>query len=803
MGLAFFRPQRPSALRAALLVVFSLLLGGSFAGAEVAAAGRVTSTDGLPISGAVVTLRRQEVGFERYATTGSDGSFLVGAAAPGRYSLAVSAPGFQVATRTVELGGAPPIRLDVVLQPGTFTESLTVMGTRLAATPETVERLPGSVGFVDRETLEKSHVFGFGEALRKVAGVHVRDEEGFHLRPNIGIRGLNPTRSTKTLLLEDGIPLTYAPYGDNASYYHPPVERYESIEILKGSGQIAFGPVTVGGTINYLTPDPPAKPALSATVAAGDREYFNGYVSGGSTFGSTGVLIAYGRKEGDGSRENTHSELNDLYAKVGTFLSDRQSLTLRANFYGEDSQVTYSGLRQDEWEEDPRQNPFANDAFRGRRYGFSATHGLQLGRGAALTTSAYVSRFARDWWRQSSNSGQRPNDASDPACGGMENLDTTCGNEGRLRRYRTIGLEPRLHFGWRLGALESDAEVGLRAHFEDQDRRQENGETPRARSGRLVEDNERRNDAYSAFVANRFLLGRWTVTAGSRLEHVRYERTNELLGVSGRADLTQLVPGFGVTWAVDGSTTLFAGVHRGFAPPRTEDVISNATGGVVELDAELSWNAEAGVRSLPLPGVGLEATLFQMDYENQIVPASVAGGLGAALTNGGETLHRGAELGLRADSGTVFRSLHNVFGRIAYTWVPTAEFRGVRTSNVPGFSGVSVSGNRLPYAPEHTLTATLGYESPSGWMISVEAVALSEQFADDLNTVAPSADGQRGLLPGSTIWNLVAEVPIPSLRSTLFAAVKNAFDRTSIVDRSRGILPGSPRLVQAGVRVKL
>ena len=78
-------------------------------------------------------------------------------------------------------------------------------------------------------------------------GVFARDEEGFGLRPNIGIRGLNPTRSSKVLLLEDGIPLTYAPYGDNASYYHPPVDRFERIEVLKGSGQILFGPHTVGG----------------------------------------------------------------------------------------------------------------------------------------------------------------------------------------------------------------------------------------------------------------------------------------------------------------------------------------------------------------------------------------------------------------------------------------------------------------------------------------------------------------------------------------------------------------------------
>ncbi len=85
--------------------------------------------------------------------------------------------------------------------------------------------------------LERSRVLTANESLRKVPGVNAREEEGFGLRPNIGIRGLNPTRSTKMTLLDDGIPLAYAPYGDNASYFHPPIDRYESIEVLKSAGQ--------------------------------------------------------------------------------------------------------------------------------------------------------------------------------------------------------------------------------------------------------------------------------------------------------------------------------------------------------------------------------------------------------------------------------------------------------------------------------------------------------------------------------------------------------------------------------------
>jgi len=678
--------------------------------------------------------------------------------------------------------------------------------------PEALQSIPGSGEVIDKKTLENSRVFTVSEALRKVPGINVRDEEGFSLRPNIGIRGLNPTRSTKVLLLEDGIPLAYAPYGDNASYYHPPIERFDRIEVLKGSGQILYGPQTVGGVINYITPLPPSRPGGSVTLTGGNRDYFNGRLNYGGTWGGNGLMFDYVRKQGDGARDNTHSELNDANIKAVLGLGANQALTLRGNYYSEDSNVTYSGLTEAEYAANPRQNPFKNDFMNAKRYGASATHEYVFSDDVVLTTNLYGSIFQRDWWRQSSNSGQRPNDSADAACGGMANLNTTCGNEGRLRNYYTWGVEPRLRVNHGLFGVRSEADMGMRAHFETQDRRQENGNFPSSRTGSISEDNERKNQAYSAFVQNRFLINAWTVTPGVRVESINYQRTNRLAnggaGVSGKNDLTQVIPGIGATYTPVKNTTLFAGAHRGFAPPRTEDVVSN-TGGSVDLGAEKSWNYELGVRSQPRPGVSVEATLFRMDFQNQIIAASLAGGAGATLTNAGETLHQGAELGLRLNSGEMTGSPHNVYLQAAYTYLPTAKFVGARTGcSGTGFTSAgscvspnvasSVTGNRLPYAPENLLTTTLGYAHASGFDARVEAVHVSDQFSDDLSTVAPTANGQRGQISGYTIWNAAVNYLVKPINTTLFLTAKNLTDKTYIVDRTRGILPGSPRLVQAG-----
>jgi Fe(3+) dicitrate transport protein len=723
------------------------------------------------------------------------------------------------------LGAAP-----VAAQEQPKAEGYQLPAVEVIGRPEALGAIPGSGSILDSETLTQSRVFTTNEALRKVPGTLVRDEEGFGLRPNIGIRGLNPTRSTKVLLLEDGIPFTLAPYGDNGAYYHPPVDRFDHIEVLKGSGQILFGPQTIGGVINYVTPSSPTRTGGFLTLAPGNRDYLNGHLRLGLPWGNSGWLFDYVRKQGDGARDNIGSRLNDVNLKTTISLGTGHSLNLRGNYYSEDSRVTYSGLTEAEFVADPRQNPFQNDSMLLDRWGASAAHRWALGETSTLTTTAYGYLVSRDWWRQSSFSTQRPNDASDPDCGGIANLNTTCGNEGRLRDYTVWGVEPRLRLTHGLLGILSQADLGIRAHFEDQDRRQVNGDTPTSRTpggaddvnSGLREDNNRQNQAYSAFLQNRVFIGDWSFTPGVRVEHVRYQRTNHLPvegnpnGVSGRTTLTEVIPGFGVTYSAGAATSLFAGIHRGFAPPRTEDIISNTTGGVVELDAELSWNYEVGIRSRVHSGAQLEATLFRMDFANQIIPASLAGGSGATLTSAGETLHQGLELAARLDGGALFGSNHNLYLRGAYTYLPTARFEGSRFvyvgtggSDVVGKvyneqdaaatrTQVSVIGNRLPYAPEHLFSATLGFAAPFGLDTRIEAVYVGPQFGDALNTSVTVPDGQQGRLGGYTIWNVAVNYTVKPLRTTVFVTAKNLFDKVYVADRVRGIIPGSPRLVHAG-----
>lgn len=656
----------------------------------------------------------------------------------------------------------------------------------------------GSGTLVDQAELESSRTLSVNEALRKVPGVNVRDEEGFGMRPNIGVRGLNPTRSTKVLLLEDGLPAAYAPYGDNASYYHAPIERYARIEVMKGVGMLRFGPQTIGGVINYITPDPSEEFTGYAQLMAGNRGYRNLHLN----LSGSGALLDLIHKEGDGARDHIALEQTDLNLKYVADLRDAGALILRANLLREDSQVTYSGLTDAELRNfGYRYNPFKNDQFDIRHQGASATHEIALGEQAMLTSSAYFFSFHRDWWRQSSTT-------TDTQCGNAfrdarlrgdaVDVDSCNSTQGRLRDYYTRGIEPRLTLWHGAFGAENELSLGLRYHEEVQERLQLNASTSTGRDGSVAERNRRTTDASSAFIENRISWGALSLVPALRFESIDYFRRNKLTGLEGDNETSKLIPGLGLNYRLNDALTAFAGVHRGFAPARAEDVLDNA-GGSVDVDPESSTNAELGLRGVLGDTLSFEAALFRNDFSNQLVVGSIAGG--STPLAQGETLYQGAELGLHWKAGTAYGP-GLPYLNAALTWLPDAEQRSpfIAVANNAVVAG-SAPGRRLPYAPRSTATLRAGYEL-GVWDGSVEVQAVDDQFADFANTDATPANGngQIGRIAGHAVWNATLNWRGGQPGWSAFLALKNAGDRDYIVDRTRGIQVGSPRQYLIGAR---
>ena len=752
-------------------------------------------------------------GTTRAVLTDSSGVFRFAAMPQGQYELEARRLGFADALQEVLVRADDTVRVTIVMVPG----STELVGIRVIGAPaDAMTRFAGSVAVRAAAELAAIRPLSANDVLRTVPGVHVQEEEGLGLRANIGVRGLDPDRSRTLLVLEDGVPVALAPYGEPELYYSPPIERMDRLEVIKGSGSILFGPQTVGGVINYVTAAVPATPGGTFDYEGGTGGTRRARLRYGGTWGNARAgITAFHRGVRD--LHGAFARLGDVTTKLG-MRAGAQDLGLKLSVYDEVSNATYVGLTDSMYRADARQHPSPDDRLWVRRYALTASHDVLFG-SAMLRTTAYAYTTSRDWMRR---------DYTYNATRNAHVFRATTGN--RNRAFEVAGLEPRLRWSGRWGSLPQEIELGARAHREEARDQHVNGDTPTSRTGVVRDDEIRTGRAAAGFYQHRvWLAPSLAVSGGARVERfdfdrrvirTRVRRTDgttstrlpEDVDIRSGDAVSELVPGAGLTWTPSTRLTLFAGVHRGFAPPRTKDALiyedpTLAPGDQVpapvslELDAERSWNAEAGARVNPWPFMTAELTAFRLDFSNQIIEPSLSAGSvsQAQLANQGSTLHTGVEMAAGVDFAKMLGQpfVARIDGALTLVRATFTDHRRLAT---PDGDTADVHGNDLPYAPRRRAHVAATFEHPAGLTARFDASFVGDQFGDNFETVAGSADGRTGLIPAHRILNASARWRLPRVHAmALTASVRNLTGATYIASRRpEGIKPGLPRLWMVG-----
>ena len=634
--------------------------------------------------------------------------------------------------------------------------------------------IPGAIDIISPEEMEMIQPASLQDALKIVPGVNARDEEGYGAIPNIGIRGLSPNRSTKVLILEDGAPIQPSLFLSNASYYSPPVERISSIEVLKGATGLRYGPNTIGGVINYQSKTPLKDGIVKGKLGSHGYRLLELEAGTSSEQKSMGGGINLITSEANGFRNNGY-RMNDILVKGGMAIGQSQWLGLKLTRYENEINTSYVGLRPDEFIHTPTKNPAPDDQFLSNRTSFDINHELEIDTSTKLKTLMYWSQLERNFWRRDVASKTRQG-TSFVDCGGAAYCVT-----GRNRNFDMLGIDSRLFTNYQAFGIQNESEIGVRLHSETMSNKTERSNAgPRARTGVITGNENNDAKAVALYLQNRFLFtDQFAVTPGVRVESYRQNRKNEMNGVQGQANNTELVPGIGATWQLAPELQLYSSVYKGFAPAMISAAISG-DGVDQKLDAERSMNIEFGFRGQAQKWT-YEGAAFRMDFSNQIVNQALSGGI--SKTNGGQSLHQGAEGAL----GYAITSAWSVLANATY--IPVAEFKG---------GALGPIGNRIPYTPKLTGNLGLNY-SKDGLKSFLNAYHVSSQYADSANTVEESNDGTKGLIPSFTTlnWSVVYS---PQKDLKLFGVVRNLFDKKFISGRSPdGIFPGAERNFELGL----
>lgn len=792
-------------MRTIFATLLGLLISTTFI-AQKGLRGEVISDEGTPVKRAII--RVANTNFSTF--TNDQGEFQLTDLSSGKYDLQISALGYDSFSKEIQVVDIKaPVQHFVLKAIERSMPMVEIIERRNQLNSNT----PGAISTVDAETLRNINPVTGSEVFRQISGVHIYEEDGMGLRANIGIRGLDPDKSRTVLVLEDGIPIALGPYGEPELYYTPAIEKMSSIEVLKGSGSILHGPRTIGGVVNYVTKDPTKTESFDLTLRGGMGGLFSTNAFYGNTYGKAGVALNVLHKRADNIGALDFA-LTDVSGKIKIQTSSRSVLGLKIGFYNETSNATYIGLTQSMYDADNQDfvRIAPNDLMAVRRYSASLTHDFFINEKSKLKTTAFAYTTTRNWRRQDfayNNLDTLGNISNYPSnFTGVIWGDTTIQNGAilmrnqtgnRNRQFEVAGIQSNFMHDYQVAGAKNHLVVGARFMYERAFEQRINGTVTDLSYGVLRDAEVRTGFGTSVYAHNQTALTeKLNFTGGIRTEFIDYERsiqrTNHLdTLISNTTGTIGIIPGIGMSYVIKNSNALFAGIHRGFAPPRLKDAVSN-TGEDVQLNAELSWNFELGARGKLTKGIVYEVALFHMDFENQIIPVSEsAGGAGAGLVNAGATTHSGIEFTAQVNFHELLKMKgHKLNFTGNFTWVESvfSEDRFV------GSSATNIKGNYTPYAPNYLSNAAVTYEHKSGFGLRIQSTFVGAQFADIANSVSPSANGRNGKIDAYQVFDATAMYHLKQINTTIMLSAKNLTDERAIITRRpQGIRVMNPRLI--------
>jgi Fe(3+) dicitrate transport protein len=384
-----------------------------------------------------------------------------------------------------------------------------------------LETATGSAVVIGETALDLFEFDDIHRVLQSVPGVYVREEDGYGLRPNIGLRGATSERSSKIAIMEDGVLIAPAPYAAPAAYYFPMMSRMTQVEVFKGPSAIRYGPNTVGGAINMVSrgiTENSAKQGGEGMVdlAYGQDNYqkAHGYYSQNVASdnaltgkGQFGVLVEGIHLGSDGFKTLTDAQGNELdtgFAKnevvmklnyvpssasnsssgtgsAGISSSNNQFFQFKMAYGEEVSHETYLGLTDADFTQNGKVRYLASqkDKMDWEHYQFQLSHYIELSEEVSLFSQAYHREFDRDWDRFNSfNTNRSMQTILTSPYTGVNQLfmDVLRGDRDSLietealvftlndRRYYSKGIESKLTWDTSIQSAEVIVDTGIRLH---------------------------------------------------------------------------------------------------------------------------------------------------------------------------------------------------------------------------------------------------------------------------------------------------------------------------------------------------
>ena len=629
------------------------------------------------------------------------------------------------------------------------------------------------------------------QIFAKVPGIFVYDMDGSGNQVNIATRGLDPHRSWEYNIRQNGIMINSDIYGYPASHYSPPMEAIKKIEMVHGTGSLQYG-AQFGGMINYITKqgDTTRPLSIESLQSVGSYGLLSSFNSIGGKNGKWSYYAYYQKRVSNGYRKDAHSDAEAQFVAI-TF-QPTSSLSIHAEI-GRNRYIyrVPGALTDSMFQANPRQ------ATRSRNY-FNPDIYVP-----SINLQWQISPNTKFYMAQSAVLGSRSSVQFLGFADKVDKIETATGTysprQVDIDQFHSYTTEARLSQEYFIHHMKNILVSGFMLNMNDLHRRQiGKGTTGTDFDLTLIDPNWGRDLHFKTknialFVENLlYITPKFSVSPGIRLEKGITDMTgiiNYLKPDNVPLSIKHRFPLLGISTQYQLSKThrLYGGWSQAYRPMIFSDVIPTSI--LEKTDPNLKdangYNLEIGINGKFNDFLTYDITAFRILYNNRIGSLILTDANNQSYvykTNTGNSLTNGLEIYLETKPLSIERGSNLNLSFFTATSYFDAFYK--KGSMVVNGKTENMEGKRLETVPRWISRNGL-HISKSRFSATMQYSFTDESYSDALNTVKPSANGAKGLVPSYGLWDFNTSFRLNSMFS-FRCGVNNIMDKQYFTKRPTG-----------------
>ncbi|WP_420574146.1 TonB-dependent receptor domain-containing protein [Kordia sp.] len=649
----------------------------------------------------------------------------------------------------------------------------------------------------------------------QVVGLNIYQNDDAGLQLNIGGRGLDPNRTANFNTRQNGYDISADVLGYPESYYSPPAEGLQEIQIIRGAASLQYG-TQFGGLVNFVMKKPnQAKPFEFITRnTIGSNNLYTNFTSISGTVDKFSYYSFFNYKRGDGFRPNSEFESKNAFAHIGYQFNERTKL---------EAEVTYlrylakqaGGLTDEMFAENPFQSNRARNWFQIDWLLYNVKLSHKFSEETNFTFNAFGLNASRNALGFRTN---RVNQV-DP------------GTERDLIKgdFNNFGFEARLLSEYEVFGKQSIFLIGSKFYKADNTSAQGPGSTGSDPNFEFQLDdfpNYQNQSAYdypnlnvAIFGENIFYVNdKLSITPGFRFEHIKTESDgffkrintdgagnvilNETVDNSEVRERSFVLFGLGASYKPSYALEIYGNVSQNYRSVTFTDIsiINPAFAISPNIDDEKGMTIDFGLRGNYKDFVSYDIGAFGLFYNDRIgfvQRAFADGSVKSERGNIGDAVMYGFEGLLDFNLNEVFiQNEEYSFNYFINTAITDSEYTKTEENGV--------EGNNVEFVPNVNLKTGIrfGYKN---FLSNIQYSYISQQFTDASNAVESNLSGVIGEIPAYDILDISFSYTYKNFR--LETGINNVLDNEYFTRRATGypgpgIIPSNNRNFYATLQVK-